>query len=150
MQNHNSEAFTVIETCPHCTLFQFLWLKGKVVHAVLLHILERVLNFCVGGVAPFIPPPSPLYSIAAFVSPALFKSFPSFMNRLMWLLSVAWRRSQTSLLTWGSLKSYCKILIQVSLWRLGIAKRTRKDICVCNLMVSRIFFRIGEIPLIDG
>ena len=28
-------------------------------HAVLLHILERVLNFCNGGIAPFQPHPPP-------------------------------------------------------------------------------------------
>ena len=89
MRSHNSQVFPVMETHPHLTLFQALRLKGKVVqglnasHAVLLYILERVLNFCVGGVAPFIAPPSTYYSMAAFVSPALFLSFPSFMSRLM-------------------------------------------------------------------
>ena len=66
VQNHNSEAFPAIKTCPHCTLFQALRLKGKVVHGLnashvaLFYILERAFNFCVGDVAPFHPSPFPI------------------------------------------------------------------------------------------
>lgn len=47
-------------------------------------------------------------------------------SRLFNFLSVAWQQPQTSLLSWGSLKSIRKILIRVSLGRLGIFKRTHK------------------------
>ena len=66
MQNHNCEAFPAIKTYPHCTLFQALRLKGKVVHGLnashvaLFYIFERVFNFCVGNVAPFHPSPFPI------------------------------------------------------------------------------------------
>ena len=66
MQNHYSEAFPEIDTCPHFTSFQALRLKGKVVlglnanHAVLLDILERVLNFCISSAVPFHPSPLPI------------------------------------------------------------------------------------------
>ena len=57
------------------------------------------------------------------------------------------------MLAWGSLKSYCKILIRVSLGRLGIVKRTKKiEIEIENLANNQVLIIMKwamKFPLFD-